>query len=186
VGWQIFLQLVAHGQEPGAVDALIVVGLLIQQEGAMIAIRLDTNALIKLIESDPSFKLEITNAVLASVTKRYLKSIPDTTKSIVENIVARERDEILKGLVEYTNSNSWIASYKFTGPKADIIKKLTQTETNKACSQMIDQMVMETIQKFSNEIVSRVNCAVESVVKNEIKKQVADRVKRVLESATER
>ena len=51
---------------------------------------------------------------------------------------------------------------------------------------MIDQMVMDAIQKFSNDIAPRVTCAVEAIVNNEIKKQVAERVKKVLEAATEK
>lgn len=148
-----------------------------------IIIRLDTNALKSLIDSDENFRLEITNAVLTNITKRYMKSIPDTVKSIVENIVAKERDSVLKDITE--SNSMWSGQFKLKGPKADEIKNLSRSLTQTACSSMIHEMINEAINKLSPEIESNVKTAVDRVIDNEVRKQVAERIKAVLNKANE-
>ena len=69
-----------------------------------IEIKLDTNALASLIESDPEFKTKIQQSVLANIANRYLKTTQTEISAAVEATATLARTEILNEYGTINNS----------------------------------------------------------------------------------
>lgn len=150
-----------------------------QKENVMsIVIRLDTNALIYLIESDPNFKSDLAASVIANVCRKYINAIPGDTKQMFESMAAKERDAMLETFLQ--SANAWSANYVLSGAKAESIKKLVQSQVEKSYNELVNKEIIAAMLRINNEIAERVKVYVDDLVWKEVRKQVSERVKATL------
>ena len=146
-------------------------------------IKLDTNALSSLIDSDPEFKTKIQQGVLANISNRYLKE----SSTLMGEEIARQakiaRDQVLSEYGSF-KSSGYQRVFELNSTLSEQIKTrvtdLVKTTASLEIGKMIDEQILERINELEDRISAKVAVAVSRKVDTEISKAVNDKVQEAI------
>lgn len=145
----------------------------------MIELKLDTNAVSHLIDSDPTFKLKIQQAVLANIAGRYVKNVSGLVDGSVKNAVEAAQTSLLKDFGSWSTEFSGKHKFNLKSGVLDAIKSEIQSKSQV----FIREAIRDAIEEQSKEIESRVKAYVDMAMKEYTTKAVSIAIKDRLDAA---
>ena len=121
-------------------------------------IKLDTNALASLIDSDPEFKLKVQQSVLANIANRYLK---DSSIDFSEAIKAAANSAKAKVLEEYGSyDRGYPPVFKLNQQTSDHIttktRALAKATADAEISKIIDDEIATRMKSIEDIITAKI------------------------------
>ena len=150
-----------------------------------IEIKLDTNALSSLIDSDPEFRTKIQQSVLTNIANRYLKVANDDINKAIESAAVLAKKEVAKEFGSYTSG--YPSSFQLhTGVSDNIklkVKEAIEKETTSMIATMIDNAVTERLVGIKAKIEAKVAVAMIKLTDQAISTAVSEHLKTKLVDA---
>lgn len=138
-----------------------------------LTLKLTSQNLYDLIDSNEQFKLKICNGILENISKRYIKDHLNAISNEIDKIIAVNVKEMFSQCVDINNTNYYNYNVTLKTQFAEKIQKSIEEEVNNFINNTVENTInnlltIETIENISDQIYSKLDQKINEKIDNAI------------------